>query len=118
MAVRAKGLRMADDPILKRLNGDFRRLAEIVGVENALKVSKEFGGLWISVPKLDDLKREERNASIREEYDSAQEKTDTVRSLARKHNLTARQIYNILGVQPDETDLVLPLFFSETQAVK
>jgi hypothetical protein len=62
---------MADDPILRRLNGDFKRLAEIVGVEKALRVSQEFGGLWISVPKLDDLRREERNASIRDEYDRA-----------------------------------------------
>lgn len=108
-----------DDAILKRLNGDFKRLAEIVGVENALLVSREFGGLWISIPKLDDLRREERNAAIREEYDGSTDKTDTVRGLARKHNLTTRQIYNILGVQPDnETDLVLPLFFSEIQPVK
>lgn len=108
-----------DDAILRRLNGDFRRIAEIVGVENALMISKEFGGLWISIPKLDDLRREERNTSIRDEYDRASEKTDAVRCLARKHNLTSRQIYNILGVQPEEeTDLVLPLFFSEIKPVK
>lgn len=108
-----------DAAILQRLNGDFRRLAEIIGVENALMVSKEFGGLWISIPKLDDLRREERNATIREQYDRAEEKTDTVRSLARRHNLTSRQIYNILGIQPEnETSLVLPLFFSEIKPVK
>ena len=108
-----------DDAILKRLNGDFKRLAEIVGVENALLVSKEFGGLWISIPKLDDLRREERNTLIRAAYDKSIDKTHTVRVLARKHNLTSRQIYNILGVQPDnETDLVLPLFFTESHPVK
>ena len=108
----------AGDAILKRLNGDFKRLAEIVGVDNALMVSKEFGGLWISIPKLDDLRREERNAAIREAYDGAGEKTETVRFLARKHNLTALQIYNILGVQPEDENLVLPLFFSEIKPVK
>lgn len=111
---------MADDPILRRLTGDFRRLAEIVGVENALRVSQEFGGLWISIPKLDALRRESRDTEIRGEYDKAVDnKTDVVRSLARKYNLTARQIYNILGIQPEgDPDLVLPLFFNENPPVK
>lgn len=108
-----------DAAILDRLNGDFRRLAEIVGVENALKISREFGGLWISIPKLDSLKKEVRDAGIRAEYDAADgSRTDTVRRLARKHDLTSRQIYNILGMQPDdEIDLILPLF-KEIQPVK
>lgn len=103
-----------DDAILKRLNGDFKRVAELIGVDNALKLSSEFGGLWISIPKLDSLRKEVRNASIREDYDRAAEgnKTSIVRHLAKKHNLTGRQIYNILGIQPDEEcEIVLPLFF-------
>ena len=108
-----------NDAILNRLNGDFRRVAEIVGVENALKLAAEFGGLWISVPKLDNLKREIRDAKIRAVYDRADDKTGTVRALARKHDLTARQIYNILGIAPSETcDFTLPLFFNEAQSVK
>lgn len=101
-----------DEIILSRLNGEFRRLAEIVGVENALRVAQEFGGLWISIPKLDNLKREVRDGEIRAAYDRAGSgKTDTVRQLARKHNLTARQIYNILGVEPDDQAPTLPLLF-------
>lgn len=108
-----------NDAILNRLNGDFRRVAEIVGVENALKLAQEFGGLWISIPKLDNLKREIRDAKIRAIYDHTEDKTGTVRSLARKHDLTARQIYNILGVAPaEECNFTLPLFFNETQSVK
>jgi Mor family transcriptional regulator len=110
-----------DQAILDRLNGDFRRVAELIGLDNALRISAEFGGLWISVPKLDSLKREVRDRVIRETYDKAQktQKTHVVRSLAREHDLTARQIYNILGVQPaDDAELTLPLFFTETQSVK
>jgi len=110
-----------NEAIMSRLNGDFRRVAEIVGVENALRIASEFGGLWVSIPKLDSLHREIRDRSIREAYDNAQktQKTHTVRNLARTHNLTSRQIYNILGVQPeDDSEITLPLFFIETKSVK
>ena len=108
---------MNDDAILKRLGGDFKRVAEIIGVDNALRLSNEFGGLWISIPKLDDMRREVRNTEIRRQYDAAADKTSAVRDLARQHNLTGRQIYNILGIQPEgEDDLVLPLFFTSMKS--
>ncbi len=103
------------DAILKRLNGEFRKIAELVGVENALKISKELGGQWVTIPKLDSLRQEVRNVEIREEYDRARDKTAVVRRLAKQHDLTTRQIYNILGTEPpDKCDFVLPLFFKET----
>ncbi len=102
----------SNDAILKRLNGDFRRVAEIVGVENALRISDEFGGCYISIPKCDDLKRSSRNTEIRAAYDKAADKEGVVKRLAREHDLTTRQIYNILNVQPGEDEeIVLPLFF-------
>ena len=106
-----------DTAILNRLGGDFRRVAEIVGVENALKISAEFGGLWISVPKLDGLKRDVRDRAIRKQYDDSKDKTALVRRLARENKLTARQIYNILGVEPGGDEFTLPLF-TEPPAVK
>jgi Mor family transcriptional regulator len=107
-----------DAAILDRLNGHFRRVAELVGVENALKLAQEFGGQWISVPKLDDMRREVRDAAIREEYDRARDKTGAVRRLSKQHNLTTRHIYNILGKEPTEAPVVLPLFFTETPLAK
>ena len=106
-----------DLAILARLGGDFRKVAELIGVENALKISAEFGGLWISVPKLDGLKRDVRDRAIRKAYDESKDKTALVRRLARENDLTTRQIYNILGVQPEGTEFVLPLF-SEATPVK
>jgi Mor family transcriptional regulator len=107
-----------DDAILARLNGDFRRVAEIVGVEKALRISQEFGGEYISIPKLDGLRRTARDASIRKDYDESPDKSRAVRRLARKHNLTMAQIYNILGKQPADTEPVaLPLFF-QTEPLK
>ena len=58
-----------------------------------LKVCREFGGLSVSVPKLDQYHREQRDAGIRAEYDRGSK----VAALARKHGLTIRSIYNILN---------------------
>lgn len=101
-----------DAAILARLNGDFREVAELIGVDNALKLSKRFGGERVNIPKLDGLRRSVRNASIRDEYDKARDKMGAVKRLAHKHGLTVTHIYNILGEQPaDLTVGALPLFF-------
>lgn len=89
---------MSENKILEKLPGDLRRIAELAGLDATLKIVKEFGGAYLYIPKLDGLFREVRDASIREEFD----KGKSVRELARKHDLTDRQIYNILGVQPED----------------
>jgi len=106
-----------DAAILDRLSGDFKRVAEIVGVENALKLSREFGGECLSIPKLGRLRRAVRNTAIRAEYDRVRDKTGVVRRLARRHDLTTAQIYNILGEQPEGDDPpALPLFFDKPES--
>jgi Mor family transcriptional regulator len=71
-------------------------MADLIGDEAARKVREEFGGLIVSIPKLDGFHREQRDDSIRAEYD----KGAKVGGLARKHNLTIRHIYNILEAKP------------------
>jgi Mor family transcriptional regulator len=83
---------MEEDRVLARLTGDFRAFAVLVGVEAALKTAKAFGGLALAVPKLDSIYREERDKEIRDAYDRG----EPVRRLARRYNLTARRVYNIL----------------------
>ncbi|MBP7527550.1 MAG: hypothetical protein KA801_06490 [Syntrophorhabdaceae bacterium] len=80
------------DLILNKLRGDFRTLAVIIGIDNALRISAEFGGITIHIPKLHSLCREERDARIREAYD----KGISARKLATIHGLTQRRIYAIL----------------------
>ncbi len=97
-AFKEAGGGLNDNRILEKLPGDLRRIAEIAGIDATLKIAKEFGGAYLYIPKLDGLYREIRDASIREEYDNGK----SVRELARKHDLTDRHIYNILGVQPED----------------
>jgi Mor family transcriptional regulator len=90
---------MTHDEILSRLTGDFKQIALLIGVENALKIAKVFGGVAIAVPRLVAIARIERDREIRREYDH---QAKTARKLAFKHQLSTRQIYNILGQLDEE----------------
>lgn len=83
----------------------YRELATLIGDAAALALLAKFGGDALYIPKLDAQKRARRNAGIVADYDRG----IPVHALARRHNLTERQIYNILG-QPAEDVLTLPLF--------
>jgi Mor family transcriptional regulator len=83
---------MSTERVLERLRGDFKGLARIVGIDNALKISAEFGGLTIHIPKLDTIRGEERDARIRQDYDEGA----PVTKLARRYRLTKRRVYAIL----------------------
>lgn len=88
---------MKNENIIEQLPGDIRRIAEVIGVEAALALAKEFRGTYLYIHNLDDLFREIRNKDIRKAYTSGK----PVRSLAIKHRLTERQIWNILGNEPE-----------------
>lgn len=96
----------ADEKIIEQLPGDLRRLAEVLRehfpdapyVAITLRIAKEFRGTYIRVHSLDDLEHEIRNAEIRDGYSSGKR----VPALAIKYHLTERQIWNILGTEPDD----------------
>lgn len=92
---------MNPEEIIEQLPGDIRRIAEVVGVEIALKIAKEFRGTYLYIHSLDDLLREIRNKRIREEYGKDRSPRKVSR-LAIKNGLTERQIWNILGEEPEE----------------
>jgi Mor family transcriptional regulator len=90
----------SEDKIIEQLPGDLRRIAEVIGVDCTLKIAKAFRGTYLYIHSLDDLLREIRNKSIREDYTA--ERLEVSR-LAVKHGLTERQIWNILGSEPPST---------------
>lgn len=83
----------------------YRELAALIGEAAALAMLAKYGGDALYIPKMDAQKRARRNAGIVAAYDSG----ISVPELARRHDLTERQIYNILG-QPAEDPFTLSLF--------
>jgi Mor family transcriptional regulator len=88
-----------DENILGMLHGDLRRIAEVAGLEAAMRIAQTFGGTFIYVPGLDDMIRRARDAMIKKEYDGGM----SARKLARKHRITERQIRKIVKNTGRET---------------
>jgi hypothetical protein len=67
-------------------------LTIMVGIGNAIKLAQVFGGQMIDLPKSASEKLSRRNAKIKESAALGH----TVRRLASTHNLTDRQVRNVL----------------------
>ena len=77
----------------RELNQSFQEVVEVVGMEGAIKLCEVFGGLEIYIPKMDYLKRMERNRAIADAYDGTQ---GSILLLAREYKLSSNQIRVIL----------------------
>jgi len=93
-------------PGIDDLTGDLRILAELVGVRKALEISERFDATPVRLYGHKKWLREYRNQIIREEYDAG---NITVVELARRHGISERHAFNILGKEPGD-DRQLSLF--------
>ena len=91
-------------PDKEELTGDLRLLADVVGVAKALEIGQMFCGTPIRCYNVKRYLRRWRDRQIRKEYDNGM----SAIALARKYQLTDRQIWNILGSpEPDERQIGL-----------
>jgi Mor family transcriptional regulator len=79
--------------VLRQLPGDLRRVAEVLGLEAAVKLSKAFRGTYLYVHGLSNLRRLVRDEEIRRAYDQGVK----VKALALRYGLTERHIRRILS---------------------
>ncbi len=82
----------ADEELIRALPGDLRRIAEVAGLEAAVRIGQAFRGTLLYVSGVDDMVRAVRDEMIRREYDAGKPS----RRLALKYGLTQRQIQKIL----------------------
>ncbi|MRR15682.1 MAG: hypothetical protein EG826_04405 [Deltaproteobacteria bacterium] len=80
---------------IDELPDSYQPVAEIVGIENALKLAQHLGGLSYYYPRLDSLLRDKRDAQIRAEFTGCNH-----RDLARKYKLTESWIREIVQRRP------------------
>lgn len=83
----------------QKLRSD-HHLVNILGWKDAARLVAEFGGIILQPSNGRAIKRAQRNAAIH----IASQQGQTVDQIAKAHNLTARQIRNILGqaMPPEE----------------
>lgn len=86
------------------LSGLMAQIAEMIGVENALKLAQGLGGLNVYIPKADTVLAAIRDRRIKAEYSAG----NSVRELARRYNLSevwVRKILTDQGIHPDQVAL-------------
>lgn len=74
------------------LDGDQLHLAELIGLENYLKVVQEFGGSAVYIRKLDSLRQGERDREICSKFDGY-----NFRELAQEYDLSERMVREIVS---------------------
>jgi Mor family transcriptional regulator len=79
------------------LSGDLRRIADVAGIEAAIKIGVAFKGTYLYIRGVDKLMRLVRDMKIRKEYESG----SGTKRLSRRYRLTERQIKNILGTESE-----------------
>ena len=78
---------------IPRTIGRDHKIAKIIGIEPALKLSMHFGGEVLSIPKCRSMRVHTRNKEIVAAYQQGAKVND----LARSYDVTDRQIYSILS---------------------
>lgn len=80
------------------LREEQKQIAEAIGVDNYLKLTREFGGTTIYIAKAEEIiRRNERDEKIREEFDGS-----NYAQLAVKYGLTEVWIRNIVSEKAAE----------------
>ena len=76
---------------LEDLSENHRGYASIIGIENLIALSKEYGGTPIYIPKFDELIKNKKYKNIVEEFDGAKAK-----HLAVKYGVSTVTVYKLV----------------------
>ena len=85
-------MRWENELKLEDIEEPYKTMAADIGIENLLKLSKQFGGMSIYIPKPDTLLRKAKRDQIKKEFNGY-----NYAYLARKHNLSEKWIRKICG---------------------
>lgn len=82
-----------DGDVMELLTGDLKRIAEVAGVEAAVRIARAFRGCFLYVPGLDEVVRRARDEMIKKDYKSG----SGLKRLAIKYGLTERRLRMIVN---------------------
>jgi Mor family transcriptional regulator len=94
---------LADELTMEDLPENYRIVAEICGMESAVKLSQQMSSLTIYVPSFDKLTRDRRDERIRAEFTGF-----NLRPLAQKYGLSETWIREIVQRKP--ADVTVDMF--------
>ena len=80
---------------LSKLKAKDREIAELIGIENYMRLVNQYGGSNIYIPSASLLKRDELEKEIKQQYNG-----DNAAELGKKYELSARTIIRIVTKKP------------------
>lgn len=80
------------DLTLDMIPEPYKQVADVIGVENFIKLARTIGGSTIYIPKSDSFLRPVRDLNIKKDFNGYNHL-----ELARKYNLSERWILEICG---------------------
>ncbi len=91
MDKKKEGAKNVETVTIESLPEDLQMIAEIFSIEVALKLSENFGGMRIYIPKIESVLRINRDNQIRKEFNGANH-----RPLAKKYKISETWIRDIV----------------------
>lgn len=82
---------MGEKLTLELLSEEHRELAEIIGIDNLFKLSKQFGGTVIYIPRENRLKKNTIRRQVVEEFNGTNSK-----QLSKKYGISYSTVWRIL----------------------
>lgn len=79
---------------LEDLQEQHRELAEIIGIDNLLALSKHFGGMQLYIPQTDKLMKNVKYKAIMAEFDGM-----NIKKLAKKYDVSESTVYRLVRDQ-------------------
>lgn len=80
-----------NDINIEEIDERYKDIANKIGIQNFIRLTKEAGGSSCYVPKADSFLRNTRNRKIIEEYNGY-----NIKQLAKKYNLSIRWVREII----------------------
>ena len=89
-------MRISEEQLLRELKMEdletqHREIAEVIGIENLVKLRRYFAGNPVYAPKIENLVKNKKYSLIRQEYDGT-----NIKMLATKYDVCESTVYNIL----------------------
>ncbi len=85
---------------IEELPANYQEMAEIVGIENTIRLARHYGGLPFYFLKIDSMLQKRRDEKIRQEFDG-----HNYRDLARIYNLSEMHIRRIVHNGKDKRQI-------------
>ncbi len=76
---------------MEDLEPQHQEIAEVIGIENLVKLSRYFAGNPVYAPKIENLVKNKKYSLIRQEYDGT-----NIKKLATRYDVCESTVYNLL----------------------